>query len=41
MVEDAVVTYQPSFLIHRNGLERHEDAPLPALDGRNLVTQER
>ena len=41
MVEDAEVrNYRPIFLIDRDGVKRYEDAPQPAPNNRNLVSQE-
>jgi predicted transglutaminase-like cysteine proteinase len=40
MVEDARLrNYQPTFLIDRDGVRRYQDAPLPALDERDLFSQ--
>ena len=40
MVEDAHVrNYRPSFVIDRSGVKRYEDAPMPVLADRHLVSQ--
>lgn len=40
MVEDAHVrNYRPSFVIDRDGVKRYEEAPMPALRDRNLVSE--
>lgn len=40
MIEDAQVrNYRPSFVIDRNGVKRYEEAPMPALRDRNLVSK--
>ncbi len=40
MVEDAQLrNYRPTFVIDRDGVKRYEDAPLPSLDDRGLVSQ--
>jgi hypothetical protein len=40
MVEDADVrNYRPSFVIDRDGVRRYEEAPIPALRDRNLMSQ--
>lgn len=40
MVEDAQVrNYRPTFLIDRDSVTRYQDAPLPALEERDLVSQ--
>ena len=40
MVEDAQVrNYQPTFVIDRDGVKRYEEAPMPVLEDRNLVSQ--
>ena len=40
MVEDAQVrNYRPSFVIDRDGVKRYEDAPMPVLRDRNLVSE--
>ena len=40
MVEDAHVrNYRPSFVIDRDGVRRYEEAPMPVLRDRNLVSE--
>lgn len=40
MIEDAQVrNYRPSFVIDRDGVKRYEEAPMPALRDRNLVSK--
>jgi predicted transglutaminase-like cysteine proteinase len=40
MVEDVYVrNYRPTFVIDRDGVKRYQDAPIPALDRRELVSQ--
>jgi predicted transglutaminase-like cysteine proteinase len=40
MVEDAQVrNYQPTFVIDRDGVKRYQEAPMPVLEGRNLVSE--
>jgi predicted transglutaminase-like cysteine proteinase len=40
MVEDAQVrNYRPIFLIDRDGVKRYQDAPLPALEDRDLASE--
>ena len=40
MVEDARVrNYRPSFVLDRDGVRRYEEAPMPVLGDRNLVSQ--
>ena len=40
MVEDAQVrNYRPSFVIDRDGVKRYEEAPMPALRDRSLISQ--
>lgn len=40
MIEDAQVrNYRPSFVIDRDGVKRYEDAPMPVLRERNLVSE--
>jgi len=40
MVEDAQVrNYRPGFVIDRDGVKRYEEAPMPALGDRNLVSE--
>ena len=40
MIEDAQVrNYRPSFVLDRDGVKRYEEAPMPALRDRNLVSQ--
>src|SRR5882757_1832745 len=40
MVEDAEIrNYQPSFVIDRDGVKRYEEAPMPVLADRNLVSE--
>ena len=40
MVEDAQVrNYRPSFVIDRDGVKRYEEAPMPVLRDRNLVSE--
>ena len=39
MVEDAQVrNYRPTFVIDRDGVKRYEEAPMPVLGDRNLVS---
>jgi predicted transglutaminase-like cysteine proteinase len=40
MVEDAQVrNYQPTFVIDRDGVKRYQEAPVPVLEGRHLVSE--
>ena len=40
MVEDSNVrNYQPTFVIDRDGVKRYQEAPMPALEHRELVSQ--
>ncbi len=40
MVEDAQVrNYRPSFVLDRDGVKRYEEAPMPVLGDRNLVSE--
>jgi predicted transglutaminase-like cysteine proteinase len=40
MVEDAQIrNYQPTFVIDRDGVKRYEEAPMPTLADRNLVSE--
>ena len=40
MIEDAQVrNYRPSFVLDRDGVKRYEEAPMPVLRDRNLVSQ--
>jgi predicted transglutaminase-like cysteine proteinase len=40
MVEDAQIrNYQPTFVIDHDGVKRYEEAPMPALADRNLVSE--
>jgi predicted transglutaminase-like cysteine proteinase len=40
MVEDAQVrNYRPTFVIDRDGVKRYEEAPMPVLDDRHLVSE--
>jgi predicted transglutaminase-like cysteine proteinase len=40
MVEDVYVrNYRPTFVIDRDGVKRYQDAPIPALEHRELVSQ--
>ena len=40
MVEDAQIrNYQPTFVIDRDGVKRYEEAPMPVLADRNLVSE--
>jgi hypothetical protein len=40
MVEDAQVrNYRPSFVLDRDGVKRYEEAPMPMLGDRNLVSE--
>jgi hypothetical protein len=40
MVEDAQIrNYQPTFVFDREGVKRYEEAPMPVLAARNLVSQ--
>lgn len=40
MVEDARVrNYRPSFVLDRDGVKRYEEAPMPVLTDRNLVSE--
>ena len=40
MVEDALVrNYRPTFVIDGDGVKRYEEAPMPLLEDRNLVSE--
>jgi len=40
MIEDAQVrNYRPSFVLDRDGVKRYEEAPMPVLGDRNLISQ--
>jgi hypothetical protein len=40
MVEDAQVrNYQPIFVIDRDGVKRYQEAPMPVVEERHLVSE--